>query len=623
MRLILIIIIGVCAVWDMNAQSQFALIEQIRMNDQKYLFGEGYGQTYSEADNNALVNLISKIATSLSSSFEKVVDEVNTTTEGLTHTSAVRMVMNSYSQATLTNTKSININDADDYHVMRYISKDDLEEVFRHREEKIGDMIRCAQRAEKLLKIDDALRYYYWGYTLMRSMQYPSKLRYDDNGTSRLLSQWIPEQMNNIFSNLQVKVAEVKGNDAILYFTYNGMPVNSLDFSFYNGNGWTMLNSAKDGVAAIEFRDGVDVASLKIQYEYEYAGEAQIDSEIDSVIKIFKGQIFPKSQVVLLNKQKSVKSNLDNSDKLKYEATINSNIEGNIEMLSSHKEYEKSIQSIIKAIKNKSYIGIKHLFTPEGWNMTDKLLHYGNAKLLADQKFSFFRLSDGKVCCRSLRMTFSFPNNHKTFTEDVTFTFDCDKRIESIAFSLGREAKDGIIDKDIWSESSRMSIVTFLENYKTAFALKRLDYIESIFDDNAVIITGHVAKRKKANNQQDGLYKFQSSEVVTYNRYTKQQYIEKLRKIFANNQFVNIHFANNYVCKMPGAGECYGIQIHQDYYSSTYGDTGYLFLMLNLNNPKEPSILVRTWQPERDPNYNIVPLPRNHPDYGIVSPANF
>ncbi|MEI3052199.1 MAG: hypothetical protein V8T35_02350 [Prevotella sp.] len=45
--------------------------------------------------------------------------------------------------------------------------------------------------------------------------------------------------------------------------------------------------------------------------------------------------------------------------------------------------------------------------------------------------------------------------------------------------------------------------------------------------------------------------------------------------------------------KMGAGGETYGIQIKQDYYSSNYGDHSYLFLMVDFNDPENPSIKVR------------------------------
>ncbi|RLC49835.1 MAG: nuclear transport factor 2 family protein, partial [Candidatus Cloacimonadota bacterium] len=50
----------------------------------------------------------------------------------------------------------------------------------------------------------------------------------------------------------------------------------------------------------------------------------------------------------------------------------------------------------------------------------------------------------------------------------------------------------------------------------------------------------------------------------------------------------------------------YGMQIGQYYYSSDYRDKGYLFLMFDLENPDEPKIMVRSWQPEKAEDGSII-----------------
>jgi len=139
--------------------------------------------------------------------------------------------------------------------------------------------------------------------------------------------------------------------------------------------------------------------------------------------------------------------------------------------------------------------------------------------------------------------------------------------------------------------------------------LKRLDYINTIFDDDADIIVANVAKRSKIALT-DG-QRYQNDKIIKYNRYSKDQYLKNLGRCFNANEFINIRFANNDVVKLGKGGEMYGIQIAQDYYSSTYGDKGYLFLMVDVNDPKQPIIKVRTWQPEKDP------------DFGLYSPSDF
>jgi len=143
--------------------------------------------------------------------------------------------------------------------------------------------------------------------------------------------------------------------------------------------------------------------------------------------------------------------------------------------------------------------------------------------------------------------------------------------------------------------------------------------IQSIFDDDAIIIVGHVTKPAKKSG--DGT-SYIDNQLVKYTRQDKQTYLKNLEKSFKSNQFINIRFADNEVKKMGKGGETYGIQIHQDYYSSNYGDTGYLFLMVDLNEMDKPCIKVRTWQPHRDPNVNGN-FEKDDPYYGLIYGGNF
>ena len=67
-----------------------------------------------------------------------------------------------------------------------------------------------------------------------------------------------------------------------------------------------------------------------------------------------------------------------------------------------------------------------------------------------------------------------------------------------------------------------------------------------------------------------------SKQAVKYTRQTKSEYMKKLQHIFRSSEFINLRFADNQVRKSGVGGEIYGIQIKQDYFSSSYGDTGLL-----------------------------------------------
>lgn len=189
--------------------------------------------------------------------------------------------------------------------------------------------------------------------------------------------------------------------------------------------------------------------------------------------------------------------------------------------------------------------------------------------------------------------------------EDVVFSFNSDGIINNISFGLGKTAEDDILGKGVWSEGARFAIMNFLENYQTAYALKRLDYISSIFDDDAVIITGTVTRvpaRKVSGDMQRMTF---GHDIVKYNRHTKDTYLQHLKQSFNSKEYINLRFASNDVRKLGKGGELYAIQISQEYYSSNYGDKGYLFLMVDINDPENPIIKVRTWQPEKDPKFGI------------------
>ena len=147
-----------------------------------------------------------------------------------------------------------------------------------------------------------------------------------------------------------------------------------------------------------------------------------------------------------------------------------------------------------------------------------------------------------------------------------------------------------------------------MEYYKTAYCLKRIDYLESIFDENALIIVGKVLKKAK---QLEGVYYNLDANKIEYIRLSKYEYLDRLKRVFASNEFVNIHFQDNEV-KRKADEKVFGIQISQYYYSTNYADKGYLFLMVDLKDSLNPKIYVRTWQPEKDSDGGLYGLEDFH-----------
>jgi len=566
-----------------------------------WLWGEGRGATVKEADERAIADLISKISLQVESSFEQTDEEASENGETDSRQRVVAKVK-TYSQATLSGTERMMIQNEPDAIVGRYVKRAEVSRIFEGRKDKIKELLDRATSAERDLRIDDALRYYYWAYALTQSLPHPNEAGYQDaDGASHVAMAWIPEQMNRIFSGLKTEVVGRNEDDLMLRITYKGQAVSSVDYSYFDGTSWSNLYSAKDGRGVLELPQGFSPSAINMKYEYAYTDQALVDKEIESVLAVTRGAALRKSYTNV-----NPSGYASSSSEPTMSAPVSSSVEtasASIANASSTAmnvtKQTEAIKRIIAAIRSRQYASVRNLFTTQGYEMFTQLINYGSARILGEPTYDFFPIRDG-VMMRSLPMSFSFKQGvRKKFVEDVTFTFNAQGKVECVAFALGQKAEADILAHTNWSAATRLMLMEFLENYKTAYALKRLDYLNSIFDDDAVIIVGNVA-RKLQRAAGDGV-NYVANNIIKRNRLTKNEYIRNLKLSFQSNEFINIRFSDNEVVKGRQDLEDYGIQIKQDYYSSHYGDSGYLFLKVDLNNPQEPIIRVRTWQPEPDP----------------------
>lgn len=573
-----------------------------------YLYGEGFGSTVAEADRLALSDLISKIAVNVSSSSKQTSQETDKNGK-LTSNNDFRSTVNTYSHATLTNTERVIIKNEPDAHVGRWIKRSEVQKIFESRKLKVNSLVEMAQKAEAGLRIDDALRCYYWAYTLLRSLQNPNEMTLDGDPKRQLLSVWLPEKINDVLGSLKATWISKDGNDAQIRFTCNGQPVASVDYTYFDGSSWSSIYSAKDGIGVLELPSGSNQKQYQLKYEFEYRGQAHIDKETESVMNTIKSVPF-KSAYVNVKVKGGTSAPQNNGIMMAQQASTNASaVVNNLQKpADGQQKYAEMMGKVAQAVRSRDYDSVDGLFTSEGLDIYNRLIKYGSARVVGNPVYTVYQDASG-VIGRGLQMSFSFKNGiRKAFVEDLVFTFDNSTgKISNIAFGLGQKAENDILGKGVWAETARKAIMDFLENYKTAYALKRLDYIKTIFDDDAVIITGHVVRKGKATltKNPEGVATVNNNNIIKYNRQTKDEYIRNLAKTFASNEFVNIRFANNDVVKLGKGGETYAIQIAQDYYSSTYGDKGYLFLMVDLNNPTRPLIKVRTWQPNKDPKFGL------------------
>ena len=148
--------------------------DEITSRSDIYIFGEGIGNSAKVADRNALAEVSEQIVVSIKSDFNiEDVKVINGDEE--VRNSMLKSMVSTYSQSTLTScSKLVLENGPQTYRILRYIRKTEVDRVFKAREDKIKEMVRVAEAAERELKLDVALKYYYWATLLTKTLVRPS-----------------------------------------------------------------------------------------------------------------------------------------------------------------------------------------------------------------------------------------------------------------------------------------------------------------------------------------------------------------------------------------------------------------------------------------------------------------
>ncbi len=189
--------------------------------------------------------------------------------------------------------------------------------------------------------------------------------------------------------------------------------------------------------------------------------------------------------------------------------------------------------------------------------------------------------------------------------QEIVVDFSETGIIDNITIALEANQYKQIIEEHESVEDlfRRQIIIEFVENYRTAYNRRDLEYIGSVFSDNALIISGKVIREKPKS---DEVMLSLGKERVIYQKRTKTEYMDNLKRIFSRNKYINVIFEEVEVIQHPKLTDIYGVTLKQKWNTSTYSDVGFVFLMIDFRDENNPMIQVRTWQPEKV-NNQILP----------------
>ena len=189
------------------------------------------------------------------------------------------------------------------------------------------------------------------------------------------------------------------------------------------------------------------------------------------------------------------------------------------------------------------------------------------------------------------------PTGEREFNEDeyqeAVISFDKKGNVESFYLSISMNLYMNVIKSnlELTDLRRRQMILDYVEQFRTAYNQKDINFLTQVFSDDALIITGRVITQKQA----EGF----SSQKIVYNKQSKQQYLANLTQVFKTTSYIKVTFDDVEVMRHPVNANFYGVTLHQGYTSNRYHDDGYLFLLWDFTDEAHPQVHVRTWQPDK------------------------
>ena len=506
------------------------------------------------------------------------------------------------------------------YEVFVYINSEKVEEIIeeikeaeivaaREKERQLKNDVRFyydeGLKAIKDIRIGDALKCFYWGYLLASGTNVEVERFKKSQPADALFSVLLDQTLSNInvlcegqktdrvneFQSLYVKKLGFYYTDSSNVYHR----ITCLDFKYHNGNTYVDGPRVRDGVSVAELHYNLDKTNIHCIYNYD---SSETPQELQEKVKNKKNKTYASADKIVEFDTEYIETPetspapiplVDYSTAMQKQDIDSARLETLVDMM----------LDIEEGIRNKIYGDIANYFTEDGYDCFNKLIRYGNASIIGQPKYEFVTFGD-LVICRSITMQFRFRNNKK-FVENVVFRFNEDNQIESLAFALTDVAQHDIMDNNDWNRDSKLTLLSFMEDYQTAYALGRIEYLERIFSENALIISGYKVFNKVSS---DGV---KLRGYTHYDTMSKSQYMAKLRRHFKTKEYINLNFTETDFNQAGGIKDFFGIRVRQEYFSSNYGDVGYLFLLVDLREDV-PVIHVRAWQDDKLPTDQLFSL---------------
>lgn len=599
---------------------QTAKIDEIKSQDSKYFYAESSSiLSNSDAFNSAL----QEMARQVNSSVFVDIKESNTKYDAEAIIKSA-VAFNNVNKIEF----SKEIHGETTYTCFVYLSKAEWQKQLKEAEnrafERIQTLIEEGIYQEGKLNLADALRNFNWALQLCNYHNYKDKLQLTDN---RNVSYWLDDKIKSILENVEV----VLENEKVEYdpqdydhytvnvmVTYADRPVSNLDIVYFNNEENRVVN-VKNGRAALKYPNLTGQTNVKFNIRYLYDNQEEMEDDLARAFKMSNKKSYDrfntKTIPVNVNKEQTrIKADakgdwgITNYEIAERSEGIPPRVEDRYKevervFMSSDSE-AKDLLSIVRAIENslrtRDYKSVYSHFTPEALAKFQMMTNTGEISVSMEPQYKFEKASH-YIRCTAIPV--SVKNGKHSRNESMVLRFDPQSRkVSSIAYALTDNAENDIFRAADWQLDSRYAIVKFMEDYQTAYTTKDKDYLDKVFNGEAIIITGTVPKDKQRKNFMQSLESNDGPIYVSgilYQNFTKDAYLENLELMFKRNKYIHLKYHDAELTRAVTPAflsEAFWIELKQDFTSSRYEDKGYLTLQVGMK-PEGSQIYVRTWTP--------------------------
>ncbi len=560
------------------------------INSREYYYGTGVSTDENRAREEAIRELSEMISVTVKSNYEQRAREVNMQVEEFAES-----IVETYSTASLKNVKQIrSILPDGQTEIFCYLSGDAVKLLYDERAEMAYKMYQNSLENIKTGQLAFALKNLFFGNLLVKSLP-DERLVFND----KEISLEIPRTLNSTMQGITFRLSAdrmISSRERQLCFdvSYLDKPISLLHFRFWDGNQIAGNGQVRDGKTTVKLvGNSVDFDQLKIFVEYTYFNSRQEYKAVEDLWELVKLPVFKNEFAIDLALP------LQSHDVLYVPEKTDLVIEAGKEV-GATEELLLAASNFIAILEK----GHEALVSEQ----------YGNDAFLSDKISAYMRNNHPEPApgylkaavnktrsgheIRKVMVNHNYPSLHKQATEYLVLDFDSTGTLVDFNLCINDDLYEKFVQQagygDDWGK--RQEIIKFIEKYRTAFLCRDIETINLMFAEEALILIGRKIQPRENPASEISYQQLPGQPGFEQIQLTKKEYIERQARIFGSQKDIFIDFSTFEIVKKNNAPGIYGVEMRQNYSSTTYADEGYLFLLIDFNGI-DPLIYIRAWQP--------------------------